>query len=131
MEVNTLDIITGQFSPTKFHLSLLGSLASCGRGDTCQRKLECPKLGGGRDSGLHNKPAGCGACETYASGPGGEEEEEMHMYSWVFVLFTKCLLYVSVFTVPSSGRMLEQIRNIYRHNTMKRYKKWPFSTKKF
>jgi hypothetical protein len=27
-------------------------------------------------SGLHNKPAGCGATEAYASGPGSEEEEE-------------------------------------------------------
>jgi hypothetical protein len=30
-------------------------------------------LGGG-DSGLHNKPAGCGESEAYASGPGSEEE---------------------------------------------------------
>jgi hypothetical protein len=27
-------------------------------------------------SGLHNKPAGCGAAEVYASGPGSEEEED-------------------------------------------------------
>jgi hypothetical protein len=27
-------------------------------------------------SGLHNKPAGCGPAEEYASGPGSEEEEE-------------------------------------------------------
>jgi ribosomal protein L12E/L44/L45/RPP1/RPP2 len=27
-------------------------------------------------SGLHNKPADCGAAEAYASGPGSEEEEE-------------------------------------------------------
>jgi hypothetical protein len=27
-------------------------------------------------SGLHNKPAGCGAVEAYVSGPGSEEEEE-------------------------------------------------------
>jgi hypothetical protein len=25
---------------------------------------------------LHNKPAGCGAAEAYASGPDSEEEEE-------------------------------------------------------
>jgi hypothetical protein len=25
---------------------------------------------------LHNKPAGCGAAEAYASGPGSEEDEE-------------------------------------------------------
>jgi hypothetical protein len=36
---------TGQFSPTKFHLSLLGALASCGRGGTWRWKLECSKLG--------------------------------------------------------------------------------------
>jgi hypothetical protein len=28
-------------------------------------------------SGLHNKPAGCGAAEAYDSGPGSEEEEEI------------------------------------------------------
>jgi len=32
------------------------------------------KLGG--DTGLHNKPLGCGASEVYASGPACEEEEE-------------------------------------------------------
>jgi hypothetical protein len=37
--------ISGQFSPTKFHLLLLKSLASCGRGGTWRRKLERPKLG--------------------------------------------------------------------------------------
>jgi hypothetical protein len=31
------------------------------------------KIGG--DSGLNNMPAGCGASEVYASGPGSEEEE--------------------------------------------------------
>jgi hypothetical protein len=30
----------------------------------------------GGDSGLHNKPAGYGASEANASGPGSEEEEE-------------------------------------------------------
>jgi hypothetical protein len=30
----------------------------------------------GGDSGLHNKPAGCGASEAYPSDPGSEEEEE-------------------------------------------------------
>jgi hypothetical protein len=28
---------------------------------------------GTSNSGLHNKPAGCGAAEAYASGPGSEE----------------------------------------------------------
>jgi hypothetical protein len=56
----------------KFHLSLLGSLVSCGLGGTWRRKRERPKLEGG--SGLHNKPTGCSASETYASGPDGEEE---------------------------------------------------------
>ena len=27
------------------------------------------------DTGLHNKPLGCGASEVYASGPACEEEE--------------------------------------------------------
>jgi hypothetical protein len=39
--------ISRQFSPTKFHISLLGSLASCGRGGTWRRKLEGSKLGEG------------------------------------------------------------------------------------
>jgi hypothetical protein len=33
------------------------------------------KIRRGGDSGLHNKSAGCGAYEAYASGPGSEEEE--------------------------------------------------------
>ena len=36
--------------------------------------MKRPKIRVG--SGLHNKPAGCGASEAYASGPDGEEEEE-------------------------------------------------------
>jgi hypothetical protein len=31
---------------------------------------------GTSNSGLHNKPAGCGAAEAYASGTDSEEEEE-------------------------------------------------------
>jgi hypothetical protein len=65
--------IIGRFLPTKFHLSLLGSLASCGRGGAWRRKLKRPNLGGVY-SGLQNKPAGCDASEAYVSGPGNEEE---------------------------------------------------------
>jgi hypothetical protein len=54
-----------------FHLSLLRSLASCGRGGIWRQKLDRPKFGGG-DSELHNKPSGCGASEAYDSGPGRE-----------------------------------------------------------
>jgi len=49
----------------------------------------------------------------------------------IFILFTKCLLHVSALTVPSSCRKLEQRRNIYCHKTMKRYKKWLFSTVRY
>jgi hypothetical protein len=41
--------ISGQFSPTKFHLSILESLASCGRGGIWRRKLECLELDGVRE----------------------------------------------------------------------------------
>jgi hypothetical protein len=34
-------------------------------------------------SGLHNKPAGCGAAEEYASGTGGEEEEKEAHFSYL------------------------------------------------
>jgi hypothetical protein len=70
--------IIGQFSPTKFHLSLLGSLASCGHGGTSRRKLERPKLVEGGDSELQNKHASCGVSDAYASGTGSEEEEEIN-----------------------------------------------------
>jgi hypothetical protein len=38
----------GTILADKFHLSLLGSLASCGRGGTCWQKWEHPKSGGFR-----------------------------------------------------------------------------------
>jgi hypothetical protein len=48
---------------------------------------------------LHNKPAGCGATEAYASGPGRDEEEEKRTYrplqncgSSVWILFHFALL---------------------------------------
>jgi hypothetical protein len=31
-------------------------------------------IAGTSKSGLHNKPAGCGAAEAYVSGPGSEED---------------------------------------------------------
>jgi hypothetical protein len=67
--------ISEYFSPKKFHLSLLGFIASCGREDTWRPKMERPELEG-RESGLQSKPAGCVASEAYASGPDSEEEEE-------------------------------------------------------
>ena len=57
----------------KFHLSLLGSLASTW-GHLVAEVGTSKKIGG--YSGLHNKPAGCSASEAYAPGPDGEEEEE-------------------------------------------------------
>jgi len=65
--------ITGQHSRPHFHLSLLESLASYGRGGTWRRKWERLKITGGQ--GSHNKPIGCGASGTYAPGPDDEEEE--------------------------------------------------------
>ena len=58
----------------KFHISLLVSLASkWGR--------LAAKVGTSKTLGrtmLHNKPAGCGASEAYASGPDWEEEEAIN-----------------------------------------------------
>jgi len=65
--------ITVQHSCPQFHLSLLGFLASYGRGGTWQQKWECLKITGGQ--GSHNKPIGCGASGAYALGPDDEEEE--------------------------------------------------------
>ena len=55
----------------KFHLSLLGSLASVW--GHLAAEVGTSKIRGGSE--LHNKPAGCGAAEAYAPGPDGEEEE--------------------------------------------------------
>jgi len=71
--------ITGQHSRPQFHLLLLGSLTSYGRGGTWRRKWESLKITGG-GQGLHNKPICCGASGAYAPGPdleeGGEGEKE-------------------------------------------------------
>ena len=63
--------ITGQHSHPQFHLLLLGSLASYGRGGTWQRKWERLKITGG-GQGSHNKPIGCGASGAYAPSPDDE-----------------------------------------------------------
>jgi hypothetical protein len=60
--------ITGQHSRPQFHLSLLGSLVSYGRGDTWRQKWEHLKITGGGQ--------GCGASGAYAPGPDDELEEE-------------------------------------------------------
>jgi hypothetical protein len=41
-------------------------------------------------SGLHNKPAGCGASEAYASGPDGEEEEDDVQLKIIFIVRSQC-----------------------------------------
>ena len=69
--------ITGQHSHPQFHLSLLGSLASYGRGGTWRRKWERLKIKGGQ--GSHNKPIGCGVSGAYAPGPDDEEDDEEHL----------------------------------------------------
>ena len=70
--------ITGQLSRPQFHLLLLGSLASYGRGGTWRRKWERQKILGGQ--GSHNKPIG--ASGAYALGPDDEEEEEWCLYEY-------------------------------------------------
>jgi len=66
--------ITGQHSRPQFHLSLLRSLASYGRGGAWRRKWERLKSRGG-GQGSHNKPIGCGASGAFAPGPDDEKEE--------------------------------------------------------
>jgi len=70
--------ITGEHSRPQFHLSLLGSLASYGRGGAWQWKWERPKITGG-GQGSYNKPIGCGASGAYAPGPDEEEEERSYL----------------------------------------------------
>jgi len=65
--------ITGQHSRPQFHLLMLESLMSYGRGGTWRRKWECLKITGGQ--GWHNKPIGCSASGAYAPGPDDEKEE--------------------------------------------------------
>jgi hypothetical protein len=36
------------------------------------------------NSGLHNKPAGCGAAEAYTSGTGSEEVNDFR-FLWVYI----------------------------------------------
>ena len=75
--------ITGQHSRPQFHLSLLGSLASYGRGGTWWQKWEHLKItgaGGGGGQVSHNKATGCGESGAFAPGPDDEEEEE-EMYT--------------------------------------------------
>jgi hypothetical protein len=78
--------ITGQHSRPQFHLSLLGSLTSYGRGGSWWQKWERLKSRG--EQGSHNKPIGCGASGAYAPGPDDEEEEEQTLarYGSVFHL---------------------------------------------
>ena len=68
--------ITGEHSGSQFHLLLLGSLASYGRGGTWRRKWERLKITGGGGQGLHNRPISCSVSGAYALGPDDEEEEE-------------------------------------------------------
>jgi hypothetical protein len=63
------------------NLSLLGSLASYGRGGNWRRKWGRLKSRGVGQSS-HNKSIGCGASEGYAPGPEEEEEEEEAFYPW-------------------------------------------------
>jgi hypothetical protein len=68
--------ITSQHSRPQFHLSLLGSLVSFGRGGTWRRKWEHLKITFWQ--GSHNKPTGCSASGAYTLGPDDDEEEEEH-----------------------------------------------------
>jgi hypothetical protein len=59
----------------KFHLSLLGSLASRKTWRHLAATVGTSKHTGGL-TGLHNKPTGCSAPGAYAPGPEEEEEEK-------------------------------------------------------
>jgi hypothetical protein len=58
-------------------------------------------------SGLHNKPAVCGAAEAYGSGPGSEGEEELAVIrvwdevvlNFCFIFFIECFTLLSVLFV--------------------------------
>ena len=52
------------------------------RGGGLVAEVGTSKSGGGGGTGLHNKPAGCGASEAYAPGPDREEEESYLMYTF-------------------------------------------------
>ena len=75
--------ITGQFSPTKFHLSLLGGsrvgMGALGCGMRRRAVRLVAKVGTSKSyigtQGLHNKPVGCGASGAYDPGPDREEEQ--------------------------------------------------------
>jgi len=83
VEFGNLGKITGQHSRPQFHLSLLGSLTSYGRGGTWRRDWERLNHGWGWwVSGSHNKPKGCNASGAYAPGP-DEEEEGYNTFSAV------------------------------------------------
>jgi hypothetical protein len=68
--------ITGQHSRPQFHISLLGSLTSYGRGGAWRWKWEC--LNRGRGQGHTISLIGCGASGAYAVGPDEEEMNKMN-----------------------------------------------------
>ena len=65
---------SGTLSLTKFHLSLLGSLASLQAWRHLAAKVGTTKTEGG--IGSYNKPQGCSTSVALATGPNDEEEEE-------------------------------------------------------
>ena len=74
MEVAISGKITGQFSPTQFHLSLLGSHVVGDVGVPGGERWNVQTGGGDRVSTI-SQP-GCSTSVALAIGPRGEEEEE-------------------------------------------------------
>ena len=70
-----LSKIISQHSRPQFHLSLLGSLASYGRGRRLAAEMGTSKITGGGGNG-RTINLYCGASGSYAPGPDDDEEEE-------------------------------------------------------
>jgi len=75
MEVAISGKINGQFLPTQFHLSLLGSLTSSWTWGVPGGEHGNAQMGGFRVSTI--SLLGCSTSVALAAGPTGEEEEDM------------------------------------------------------
>ena len=96
MEVAISGKITGQFSPTQFHLLLLGSLASLGTWGYLAANVGTSRWGGNRVSTI-SQP-GCSTSVALATGPTEEEEEEEEECSFANLCFV--WLQLPLLTLP-------------------------------
>jgi len=76
VEVTLSGKIIGQFSPTQFHLSLLGSLASLPTWKHLAANVGTSKHAGGGDRVSAISLQGCSTSVALATSPTDEEEEE-------------------------------------------------------